>query len=67
MIIIQSLFWGTELLSFPLNWAASKVVKRISDWLPDTWVLENVKSLVNKKHKKFFKRMLAKPLSIKNK
>ncbi|CAL1139195.1 unnamed protein product [Cladocopium goreaui] len=37
-----------------------RVVKRIQAWLPDTFVLENSKSLTNKKHAKFFKKLLAK-------
>lgn len=40
----------------------AEAVKRINEWLPDTWMLENVKSLANKKHKKIFDQLLKKPL-----
>ena len=40
--------------------------KRIQAWLPDTFVLENSKSLTNKKHAKFFKKLLAKLLDTHN-
>ena len=39
-----------------------QVVGRINKWLPNTYLLENVPALNSKKNRKFFRKLIRKPL-----
>ena len=41
----------------------AQVVKRIERWRPETFILENVKGLANRRHRKFLNKLLKKLLN----